>query len=87
MWRGNTGKTEAAPDGFVTAYYDGVQVLAHVLNNASDLSRDGVRASFLEVKGLETIRGTIEWDAPGDVKRPAPILVRLDDKGKLRKWE
>lgn len=86
-WRENTGRPDAAPDGFVTAYYDGVQVLAHVLSSAGELDRDSVRAAFLGVKGLETISGTIEWDAVGDVKRPAPILVRLDGNGKLRQWQ
>ena len=85
-WRENTGRPDAAPDGFVTAYYDGVQVLAHVLSNAGELDRDSVRAAFLGVKGLETISGTIEWEAVGDVKRPAPTLVRLDGNGKLRQW-
>ncbi len=51
------------------------------------MSRDEVRAAFLKVKGLDTISGTIEWDSVGDVRRPAPILVRLDSNGKLRQWE
>ena len=87
LWRKNTGKAEAAPDGFVTAYYDGVQVLAHVLNNAKDLSRAAIRESFLTVKGMDTISGTIEWDGVGDVRRPAPILVQVGDNGKLRQWK
>jgi branched-chain amino acid transport system substrate-binding protein len=87
LWRANTGRADAAPDGFVTAYYDGVQVLAHVLNQAKDLSRASVRESFLNVKGLRTISGTIEWGGVGDVMRPAPILVQLDGNGKLRQWQ
>lgn len=87
LWRGNTGRPDAAPDGFVTAYYDGVQVLAHVLNQAKDLSRASIRQAFLDVKGLDTISGTIEWAEVGDVQRPAPILVQLDGNGKLRQWQ
>jgi branched-chain amino acid transport system substrate-binding protein len=87
LWRKNTGKADAAPDGFVTAYYDAVQVLAHVLNNAKDLSRASIRESFLTVKGMDTISGTIEWDSVGDVRRPAPILVQVGDNGKLRQWK
>lgn len=87
LWRANTGRADAAPDGFVTAYYDGVQVLARVMNEAKDLSRASIRESFLSVKGMETISGTIEWGSVGDVMRPAPILVELDDNGKLRQWQ
>ena len=87
LWRENTGRPEAAPDNFVTAYYDAVQVLAHVLSTASDLTPEAIRESFLKVDGLETISGTVTWDAVGDVRRPAPILVRLDDNGKLLQWQ
>ena len=87
LWRENTGRPEAAPDNFVTAYYDAVQVLAHVLSAAGELTPEAIRESFLKVDGLETISGTVTWDAVGDVRRPAPILVRLDGNGKLLQWK
>ena len=86
LWRENTGRPDDAPDNFVTAYYDAVQVLAHVLSTASDLTPEAIRDAFLAVDGLETISGTVTWDAVGDVRRPAPILVRLDGNGKLLQW-
>lgn len=86
LWRENTGRPDDAPDNFVTAYYDAVQVLAHVLSTASDLTPEAIRDAFLKVDGLETISGTVTWDAVGDVRRPAPILVRLDGNGKLLQW-
>ena len=87
LWRENTNRPDDAPDNFVTAYFDAVQVLAHVLNTAGDLSPEAIRESFLKVDGLETISGTVTWDAVGDVRRPAPILVRLDGNGKLLQWQ
>ena len=87
LWRENTGRPDDAPDNFVTAYYDAVQVLAHVLSTAGDLSPEAIREAFLAVDGLETISGTVTWDAVGDVRRPAPILVRLDGNGKLLQWQ
>ena len=87
QWRENTERPDDAPDGFVTAYFDAVQVLAHVLSTASDMSPEAIRESFLKVDALETISGTVTWDAVGEVRRPSPILVRLDDNGKPRRWE
>ena len=87
LWRENTGRPDDAPDNFVTAYYDAVQVLAHVLSTAGDMSPEAIREAFLKVDGLETISGTVTWDAVGDVRRPAPILVRLDGNGKLLQWQ
>ena len=41
----------------MTTYFDATMVLAHVLNTAKDLSRDGIRDSFLAVRNMETISG------------------------------
>ena len=86
LWREKTGRQKDAPDGFVTVYFDAVMVLAHVLNTATDLSREAIRNSFLKVKNLETITGNVTWEAPGEVSRPQPILVQVGDEGILNKW-
>jgi ABC-type branched-subunit amino acid transport system substrate-binding protein len=86
LWRERTGRQSDAPDGFVTVYFDAVIVLAHVLNTATDLSREAIRDSFAKVKNLETITGNITWEAPGEVSRPQPILVEVGDDGILKKW-
>jgi ABC-type branched-subunit amino acid transport system substrate-binding protein len=49
LWREKTGRQSDAPDGFVTVYFDAVIVLAHVLNTATDLSREAIRDSFSKV--------------------------------------
>ena len=85
-WRKITGN-KGAPDGFVTTYYDAFQVLAHVLNTAKSLKREDIVQSFLKIKDLQTISGTITWNNSGDVFRPEPILVQLGDKGVPRLWK
>lgn len=84
-WRAITGKS-GAPDAFVTTYYDAVQVLAHVMNQAESLKREDILKSFLSVKDHQTISGTITWNNVGDIFRPAPILVRLGEEGVIQLW-
>lgn len=86
LWREKTKRPNDGPDGFVTAYYDGVMVLAHVLNTATALTREGVRDSFVRVKDLDTISGAITWSAPGEVTRSKPVLVEVGDQGVLKTW-
>lgn len=86
LWREKTKRPNDGPDGFVTAYYDGVMVLAHVLNSATALTREGVRDAFTRVKDLETISGPITWTAPGEVTRSKPVLVEVGDQGVLKNW-
>jgi len=86
LWRAKTKRPNDAPDGFVTAYYDSVMVLAHVLNTASALTREAIRDSFLHVKDLETISGTVTWTAPGEVTRAKPVLVQIGDGGIIKTW-
>ena len=46
-WRKATGKKTSAPDGFVTAYYEGTLMLADVLRGVKDLnSREQIRDGF-----------------------------------------
>lgn len=85
-WREAMGRPDAAPDNFVTAHFDALQVLAHVLNNAPDLSRESIRKGLLAVDGLETISGTISWPEIGDVVRTQPVLVQVGDNGVLMPW-
>ena len=85
LWQAKMGKPSNFPDSFVTTYYDATMVLAHVLNTARDLSRDGIRDSFLAVKNLETISGKVSWEQPGDVVRSEIVLVQWKD-GKLVPW-
>ena len=86
LWREKTKRPNDGPDGFVTAYYDGVMVLAHVLNSAKSLSREDVRDAFVRVKDFETISGPITWTAPGEVTRSKPVLVEVGDQGVLKTW-
>ena len=86
LWREKTKRAKDAPDGFVTAYYDATLVLAHVLNSAPALTREAIRDSFLHVKDLETISGSITWTAPGEVSRSKPILVQIGDGGVIKTW-
>lgn len=80
LWRETTGQDDKFPDSFITAYFDGLMVLAHVLETAEDLSRESVRKSFLAVDELETISGFITWNKAGDVERPtSPVLVQWKD--------
>ncbi len=86
LWRERTKRPNDAPDGFVTAYYDAVMVLARVLNSSTALTREAIRTSFTHVKDVETISGSITWTAPGEVTRVKPVLVQLGDGGVLKTW-
>jgi ABC-type branched-subunit amino acid transport system substrate-binding protein len=86
LWRERTKRPNDAPDGFVTVYYDAVQILAHVLNNTSAMSREAIRDAFTKVRDLETISGTVTWTEPGEVKRSKPVLVQVGDNGVLKPW-
>ena len=85
-WHKITGK-KGAPDAFVTTYYDAVQTLAHVMNSAKTQDRKGILEAFLNVDNHKTISGTITWNNPGDIFRPAPIFVQLGDEGVLNMWK
>ncbi|MDA0261380.1 MAG: ABC transporter substrate-binding protein, partial [Proteobacteria bacterium] len=86
-WRKATGKKTSAPDGFVTAYYEGTLMLADVLRGVKDLnSREQIRDGFLNIKNRESITGTVSWPEAGDLVRLAPILVQRDATGLLKKW-
>jgi len=84
-WRQVTKRADY-PDTFVTAYYDTLLLLAHVLND-SDLSRASVRDAFLRLKNYETISGGVTYPAAGDVERAEPILVQVGDDGASRVWK
>lgn len=86
LWREKTGKKDAYPDSFVTAYYDAALVLAHVLNTTKDFSRQSIRDTLASLKGLETVSGSITYDGAGDANRPEPNLVQWKD-GKLVPWK
>ena len=85
LWQARLAKPGSFPDSFVTTYFDATIVLAHILNTARDLSRDGIRDSFLAVRNLETISGKVTWEQPGDVVRSEIVLVQWKD-GKLVPW-
>ncbi|MBM3511868.1 MAG: hypothetical protein FJX61_17280 [Alphaproteobacteria bacterium] len=87
LWRDRTGKKDQAPDSFVTAYFDAVQVLAKTLNNAKDLSRESIRDAFATTKNLDTISGPVTWNGPGEAIRASSILVELGDNGVLKLWK
>ena len=86
-WRAATGKKRSAPDGFVTAYYEGTLILADILRGVSDInSRDEIRDGFTKIQNREAITGTISWPTDGDLVRSEPILVQRDAEGLLKKW-
>ncbi len=86
LWRENTKRPNDAPDNFVTSYYDAVQILAKILNDAPELTREAVRDGFLKIKNLETISGTVSWPEVGDIYRPEPIIVQIKDNFILERW-
>lgn len=86
LWREKTKRPKDGPDGFVTAYFDSVMVLAHVLNTAPALTRESIRDTFSRVKDFETISGSITWTGPGEVSRSKPVLVQVTDGGVLKTW-
>ncbi|MBM3509643.1 MAG: ABC transporter substrate-binding protein [Alphaproteobacteria bacterium] len=85
-WRKLTGRANESPDNIVTAYYDTIKILAHVLNDAKDLSREAVREAFLRLKDFETISGPVTWPAVGDPVRTRPVMVQIDENGAPRFW-
>jgi len=86
LWREKTNRPKDGPDGFVTAYFDSVMVLAQVLNSAPSLTREGIRDALSRVKDMETISGSITWTGPGEVSRSKPVLVQVSDGGVLKTW-
>jgi branched-chain amino acid transport system substrate-binding protein len=59
---------------------DAAFTLAHVLNQAKDLSREEIRKSFTTTKNLETMGGRIGWDASGDANREQVLIVMWKDE-------
>ncbi len=86
-WRAATGRMDSAPDGFVTAYYEGTLMLAEVLRGVTDLnSREEIRDGFLMINERESITGVASWPIAGDLVRSEPILVQRDSAGLMKKW-
>ncbi len=87
MWRDVTGQKDKAPDAFVVATYDAVNILAQVLRSVKDLNnRQEIRDAFIKVGEIETVSGKVKWIKDGEVIRDEPIFVTLDANGLLRKW-
>lgn len=86
LWREKTKRPNDGPDGFVTVYFDAVQILAHVMNSSKALTREDIRNAFNQVKDLDTISGKISWSQPGEVSRSKPILIQVGDNGLLNPW-
>lgn len=86
LWRERTGKADAFPDSFVTAYYDAAHILAHVLGTAKDMSRQSIRDALATLKEFETVSGRVSYNGAGDAIRQEPVLVQWMD-GKLVPWK
>ncbi len=87
LWRDVTGQKEKAPDSFVVATYDAVNILAQVLRSVKDLNnRQEIRDAFIKAGEIETVSGKVKWMKDGEVIRDEPIFVTLDANGLLRKW-
>jgi branched-chain amino acid transport system substrate-binding protein len=69
-----------APTTWAALTGDAAFVLAHVLNNAKNLTREDIRASFATTKNLETMGGVIGWDGSGDANRQQVLVVMWKDE-------
>lgn len=86
-WRETTNRPNDAPDGFVSAYYEGTFILADVLRSVKDITnRVEIRDAFLKIKDRESISGKISWPTTGDIVRSEAILVQVGDNGVMKKW-
>jgi len=87
LWRETTKRPNDAPDGFVTAYFEGTFILADVLRAAKDINdRKQIRDAFLKIKDRESVSGKISWPEVGDTVRSEAVLVQVSDNGVLKKW-
>ena len=88
LWRSVTGQADKAPDAFVVATYDAVNILAQVLRSVKDInSRQEIRDAFIKAGEIETVSGKVKWIKDGDVERAEPIFVTLSANGLLKKWK
>ena len=88
LWRGRTGNADRDPDPYETATYDGVKMLALILERAKSLGREDIAMAFKTIQGLETVSGTVRYrdeDLP-DIYRSTPVLVQLGANGTLVPW-
>ena len=88
LWRATTGNTGRDPGAYETASYDSIHVLKRVLDSADSLSRKDIAAAFMKVHDVETISGTVSYraDSLPDIYRSEPILIRIGENGRLRRW-
>ena len=88
LWRETTGESDRVPGAYETASYDSIQVLKRVLESAASLSREDIAEAFMTVQDVETISGTVSYNADSlpDIYRSEPILVRIGESGQLERW-
>ena len=88
LWRKRVGKSDRVPGAYETSTYDAVKLLAKILANAKSLGRKDIADAFLTVQNVETISGTVSFlpEHLPDIYRSKPVLVKLDDKGRLELW-
>jgi branched-chain amino acid transport system substrate-binding protein len=67
------------PTAWAALTGDAAFTLAHVINQANDLTRDEIRKSFASTKDLETMGGVIGWEGSGDALRKQIIIVTWKD--------
>jgi branched-chain amino acid transport system substrate-binding protein len=88
LWREITGMQDRDPGAYETSTYDAVHLLARILNNAKSLSREDISDAFMSIQNVETISGSVSYrqqDLP-DIYRSEPILIKLDENGRLLRW-
>lgn len=88
LWRKRVGKSDRVPGAYETSTYDAVKLLAKILANAKSLGRKDIADAFLTIQNVETISGTVSFlpEHLPDIYRSKPVLVKLDDKGRLELW-
>ena len=86
--RRHVSKSDRVPGAYETSTYDAVKLLAKILANAKSLGRKDIADAFLTVQNVETISGTVSFlpEHLPDIYRSKPVLVKLDNKGRLELW-
>lgn len=71
------------PEGYTLYAYASIQALATAFNAVE--STDSAKASaWLKSHPVQTVMGSKEWDAKGDLKVPDFVMYEWDDKGKYQ---
>ena len=77
-------KTGKVPDQWRALSADAIYIMAKVLNQADDLTREGIRKAFSETKSIESLTGRIGWEGSGNAFREEVIVATWKDGNIVR---